>query len=106
LQSEKETRTLLLNAYFVLHLLTRSVLYDHRQLCSDTQKQALLTHIIRRAPHGEQTNVEMAYDILLAPLSQAAPDAVADSEYLSSLDEFAEQCRVFAGQLKESEGNQ
>merc|ERR1712157_171158 len=73
-----------------------------RKLCaqgsiSQNQKRLLLTDIISCSTKGENSMVEVAYDLLLlTPLSDSKKDFDDDGE-----EEFADQCRVLADALLE-----
>ena len=68
------------------------VLSDQGQL-SSKQKRVLLTDIIACSAKGETSMVEVAYDLLLTDNSEPG------------MEDFTEQCRVFAAACDQSEFN-
>ena len=71
---------------------TIRVLSDQGQL-SSKQKRVLLTDIIACSAKGETSMVEVAYDLLLTENSEPG------------MEDFTEQCRVFAAACDQSEFN-
>jgi hypothetical protein len=67
-------------------------LSDHG-LLSAKQKRVLLTDIITSSAKGETSMVEVAYDLLV---SEEETDLSGNTELGAGMEDFAEQCRVFA----------